>query len=219
MILFPSAKINLGLRVTAKRDDGFHNIESIFYPIPLKDVVEFREASEFKLTVYGKHIPGKLSENLLSKTWNLMHYTYRIPPVEVCLLKNIPAGSGLGGGSADASFFMKGLNDLFQLNITNEELMSLAVQLGSDCPFFVLSTPALVTGKGETIEACNLNLSGLFLILVIPRLRLSTGVLFSKAIPKIPDISVREVINQPVKRWKRLLANDFEEIVFQGHPV
>lgn len=219
MILFPSAKINLGLRVTAKRTDGFHNIESVFYPVPLYDVIEFRTASEFKLTLHGKPVPGKVSENILNKTWKLLYRHFHIPPVEVCLLKNIPAGSGLGGGSADASFFMKGLNDFFQLNITDEKLMAFATQLGSDCPFFVQNSPAFVTGRGEIVQPCNLNLSGLFLILVIPRLHLLTNTLFQRVVPEISEISVPEMVSQPVRKWQQLLSNDFEKIVFQDYPV
>jgi len=219
MILFPSAKINLGLRVTAKRTDGFHNIESIFYPVPLYDVVEFGEALKFKLTLFGKPVPGRVSENMLNKTWKLLHRYYNIPPVEVCLLKNIPAGSGLGGGSADASFFMKGLNDFFQLKISDEKLMALATQLGSDCPFFVQNTPAFVTGRGEIVQPCNLHLSGLYLVLVIPRLHLSTDTLFQRVVPEISEISVREMVSQPIRKWQHLLTNDFEKIVFRDYPV
>ncbi len=219
MILFPSAKINLGLRVTAKRTDGFHNIESVFYPVPLYDVVEFGEALKFKLTLFGKPVPGKVSENILNKTWKLLHRHFHIPPVEICLLKNIPAGSGLGGGSADASFFMKGLNDFFQLKITDKKLMALATQLGSDCPFFIQNTPAFVTGTGEVVQPCNLNLSGLYLVLVIPRLHLSTDTLFQRVVPEVSEISVQEMVNQPVRKWQHLLTNDFEKIVFRDHPV
>ncbi len=219
MILFPSAKINLGLWVTGKRSDGFHNIESIFYPVPLCDVVEFREASKFRLTVYGKHVPGKLSENLLSKTWKLLYRRYNIPPVEISLLKNISAGSGLGGGSADAIFFMKGLNDFFQLDMTDEKLTGYAAQLGSDCPFFVRNTPAFVTGRGEILQPCDLNLSTLFLVLVIPGIHLSTEILFSKVVSKKTEISVREIVRQPIKQWQQLLTNDFEKIVFRKYPV
>ena len=219
MILFPSAKINLGLRVTAKRTDGFHNIESIFYPVPLKDVIEFREASEFKLTLYGKPVPGNISENLLVKTWKLLSRYYRIPPVEISLLKNIPVGGGLGGGSADAAFFMKGLNDFFQLNITDNKLMAFAAQLSSDCPFFVLNTPAFVTGRGEIVHSCNLNLSTLFLVLIIPPLHLSTGSLFQRVVPKISEISVKDIVSLPVNQWQKLLGNDFEKVVFRYYPV
>ncbi len=219
MILFPSAKINLGLRVTAKRSDGFHNIESVFYPVPLYDVVEFREASEFKLGIFGKPVPGKVSENILGKTWKLLYRHFHIPPVEISLLKNIPAGSGLGGGSVDATFFMKGLNDFFQLNITEEKLMAFAMQLGSDCPFFVQNTPAFVTGRGEIVQPCNLNLSGLYLVLVIPQLHLSTDTLFQRVVPDISEISVREMVSQPIRKWQDLLTNDFEKIVFRDYPV
>lgn len=219
MILFPSAKINLGLRVTAKRNDGFHNIESLLYPISLQDVLEFKEAAVCKLKLYGKPIPGKLSENLLCKTWVLLKKYYDIPPLEVHLLKNIPAGSGLGGGSSDAAFFLKGLNDLFQLRITDEKLMDLAAQLGSDCPFFIQNTPALVSGKGEITEACRLDLSGLYLVLVVPGVHLSTGHLFSMIKPGIPDLPISEIIKLPIIRWQNLLRNDFEKIVFTHYPV
>ncbi len=218
MLLFPSAKINLGLRVTAKRIDGFHNIESIFYPIPLYDVVEFRVASAYKLGIFGKPVPGKLSENILGKTWKLLYRYYKIPPVEISLLKNIPAGSGLGGGSADAICFMKALNNFFQLNITVKKLMAFAAQLGSDCPFFVRNRPAFVTGRGEIIRSCDLNLSGLFLVLVIPGLTLSTRTLFQRIVPKTSEISMQELVSQPVNRWQQRLSNDFEKIVFEDYP-
>jgi len=219
MILFPSAKINLGLRVTAKRNDGFHNIESFLYPIPLWDVLEFREAAVCKLKLYGKPIPGKLSENLLCKTWRLLKKHYDIPPLEVHLLKSIPAGSGLGGGSSDASFFLKGLNNFFQLRIADKKLTDLAAQLGSDCPFFIQNTPARISGKGEIAEACLLDLSGLYLALVVPGVHLSTGHIFSMIKPGIPDLSVSEIIKLSITRWQNLLRNDFEKIVFTRYPV
>ena len=219
MILFPPAKINLGLQVTAKRNDGFHNIESFLYPIPLRDVLEFREATFCQLKTYGKPIPGKLSENLLCKTWGLLKKHYDIPPLEVHLLKSIPAGSGLGGGSSDAAFFLKGLNDFFQLRITDEKLMNLAAQLGSDCPFFIQNTPVFVSGKGEITEACRVDLSGLCLVLVVPGVHLSTGHVFSMIKPGIPDLPISEIIKLPIARWQNLLHNDFEKIVFIRYPV
>ncbi len=219
MILFPSAKINLGLRVTAKRNDGFHNIESFLYPIPLQDVLEFREAAVCQLKIYGKPIPGKLSENLLCKTWELLKKHYDIPPLEIHLLKSIPAGSGLGGGSSDAAFFLKGLNDFFQLGIADEKLTDLAAQLGSDCPFFIQNMPALVSGKGEIAAAGRLDLSGLWLILVVPGVHLSTGHIFSMIKPGILDLSISEIIKLPITRWQNLLRNDFEKIVFTRYPV
>jgi 4-diphosphocytidyl-2-C-methyl-D-erythritol kinase len=219
MILFPSAKINIGLRVTAKRGDGFHNIESVFYPVPLKDVIEFREAAEFKLTIYGKPVPGKLSENLLQKSWQLLHQHFNLPPVEVVLLKNIPVGSGLGGGSADAVFFIRAINDFFRLNITDERLTYLAAQLGSDCPFFIRNKPAFVTGRGETIHSCQLDLGGIFIVLIVPRLHFPTEDFFLKVTPATRDVSLREIIRQPVKRWQNLITNDFEKIAFQEYPL
>ncbi|GMT45724.1 MAG: 4-diphosphocytidyl-2-C-methyl-D-erythritol kinase [bacterium] len=219
MILFPPAKINLGLRVTAKRNDSFHNVESFLYPIPLQDVLEFREAAVCQLKLYGKPIPGRLSENLLCKTWKLLKKHYDISPVEIHLLKSIPAGSGLGGGSSDAAFFLKGLNDFFQLRITDEKLMDLAAQLGSDCPFFIQNTPALVSGKGEIAETFQLDMSGLYLVLIVPDVHLSTGHIFSMIKPGTPDLSISEIIKLPITRWQSLLRNDFEKIVFIRYPV
>ncbi len=219
MILFPTAKINLGLRVTEKRTDGFHNIESIFYPVPLCDVIEFREASSFQLTVFGKDIPGKSGENLLVKTWQLLQTHFSISPIEVNLLKNIPIGSGLGGGSADATFLLRALNRFFQLNITNKDMLHFATQLGSDCPFFILNKPAFVTGKGDIVQPCHLDLSGYTLIIVVPERPLSTASLFSKTTPVKRENTLREALKLPIKAWQQFLTNDFEKIVFQEYPV
>lgn len=218
MILFPTAKINLGLRVTEKRSDGFHNIESIFYPVPLCDVMEFAGAEKFGLKIYGELVPAGVSENLVSKTWKLLHRYFAIPPVEVVLMKNIPAGSGLGGGSADAAFFLKGLNDFFDLKISPEKLLDFALQLGSDCPFFLQNKPALVTGRGEVVRNVSLDLSGLWLVLVVPGRHISTAEMFSKIQPKTRETSLTEIISEPTNRWSSLLINDFEAVVFSGNP-
>ncbi len=219
MILFPSAKINLGLWVTAKRNDGFHNIESIFYPIPMHDAIEFRESSKFKLNIFGLSVPGKLSENLLVKAWELLHRHYQVPLLEINLLKAIPVGSGLGGGSADAAFFLKALNNFFQLNIKEDELLSHAAQIGSDCPFFIRNKPAFVTGRGDFIRPCRVNLKGFYLMLVVPHRPLSTATLFSKIKPVKRKNSLSEIIKLPVKQWQPFLTNDFEKIVFRENPV
>ena len=218
MVLFPTAKINLGLRVSGKRKDGFHNIESVFYPVPMSDVIEFYEAQEFKLEIFGKTVPGKLSENLLFTTWKLLHDCYNIPPLVVVLLKNIPAGSGLGGGSADAAFFLKGMNDFFGLMLTPEKLAEFALQLGSDCPFFLYNTPALVSGRGEVVQPVEPVLKGFWLVLVIPELHASTGEMFSRIRPEIIGTPLWEIIKLPVSSWRGLLSNDFEKVVFSVYP-
>jgi len=218
MVLFPTAKINLGLRVSGKRKDDFHNIESVFYPIPMSDVIEFCEAQEFKLEIFGKTVPGKLSENILFTTWKLLHDYYNIPPLAVILLKNIPAGSGLGGGSADAAFFLKGMNDFFGLMITPEKLAEFALQLGSDCPFFLYNAPAFVSGRGEVIQPVEHVLNGLWLVLVIPEIHVSTAEMFSRVHPEIAEMPLTEIMKLPVGSWPGLLSNDFEKVVFTVYP-
>ena len=219
MILFPPAKINLGLRVTGKRGDGYHNIESIFYPVPLCDVMEFAPASRFQLTVEGRKVTGSTGQNILTRTWELLHRRFSIPPVEVILLKNIPAGSGLGGGSADAAFFLKGLNDYFHTGLSAQKLSELSLQLGSDVPFFLHNTPALVTGRGEKVQPVSLVLSGLWLVIVFPRISFSSAGMFSLVKPEKPDRSPLEITRLPVKRWPEVLKNDFEEVAFGREPA
>ena len=219
MILFPPAKINLGLRVTAKRSDGYHHIESVFYPVPLRDVLEFAPSGKFRLRLFGKQVPGKPDENIVAKTWVLLHRCYSIPPVEAVLLKNIPVGSGLGGGSSDAAFFLKGLNDYFRLGLSAKKLSELALQLGSDVPFFLGNTPALVTGRGEKVQPVRLDLGGLWLVIVFPRVSFSTAGMFSLVKPENPKISPKEMVQLPVNRWPSVLKNDFEKVAFDREPL
>jgi 4-diphosphocytidyl-2-C-methyl-D-erythritol kinase len=219
MILFPTAKINLGLRVTALRQDGYHTIESVFYPVPLRDVLEFDVSGTFDLQLFGRKVSGPKPANLLTKTWQLLNKNYGIPPVKVALLKNIPSGSGMGGGSSDAAFFLKGLSTFFDLKIPPAVLQKLALQLGSDVPFFLQNGPAVVTGRGEQLTPVNLNLSGWWLLLVIPPVSLSTAAMFAEIKPQKAEASVQQCIQQPVERWPLCLKNDFEKVVFQKYPL
>ncbi len=219
MILFPPAKINLGLRVTGKRGDGYHNIESVFYPVPMYDVLEFNTAPRFLLTLAGRKIPGKAEQNILTRTWQFMHQCYSVPPVEVVLLKNIPLGSGLGGGSADAAFFLKGLNTFFQLQLPESTLLEMALQLGSDVPFFIHNRPALVRGRGEKILPLTFRLHGFWLVIVYPGFSFSTEKMFSELVPQKTETRLGEIVNLPVGQWSSVLQNDFEKVAFRGKPL
>lgn len=219
MISFPNAKINLGLAITDKRADGFHNIETCFYPIPLYDVLEFVESDTFELSLYGHQLDGKISDNLLTKVWQLMNTLYQIPPIKAALLKNIPAGAGLGGGSSDASFLIKGLNDLFLLGLSHVEMENLAVSLGSDCPFFIRNRPAIGTGRGEVLSEISLSLTGYYLTLVFPQVHISTATAFQHISPRHPDHSIAQVLLQAPKNWRGRLHNSFQSVSIQMYPV
>ncbi len=214
MLVFPNAKINLFLSVEEKRADGFHNIRSVIYPVPLHDVVEFDTSDAFRLEVFGKTVPGDIHENLLYKAWFLLRRKYDVPPVKVALLKNIPLQSGLGGGSADATFFLKALNDFFALKLTKQELLELSASLGSDCPFFVENRPALVSGRGEIVKPVPLRLKGYYLLLVFPDMPLSTAGMYASVKPEKQEIDREAIIlSKDFSLWRRLLKNDFEPLV------
>lgn len=219
MIHFPNAKINLGLNIVSKREDGYHNIESCFYPIPWRDSLEVIEAASFAFHSYGLDIPGDASSNLCVKAYELLKADHDLPPVEIHLLKNIPMGAGLGGGSADGAFTLKLLNDLFQLNLSSLQLEAYALQLGSDCPFFIQNQPAIATGRGEGLELIDLDLSGCTLAIHNPGIHISTKEAYAGITPKQPEISVADIISRPIQEWKDLLRNDFEDSIFPSHPT
>lgn len=220
MIAFPNCKINLGLRVVRKRLDGYHDLETAFYPMPLQDVLEIIETpnGEARLISYG--IPtGSAEDNLCLKAYELLRGDFpQLPPVHIYLYKAIPIGAGLGGGSADASFTLKLLNKKFNLNIPDIRLFEYALQLGSDCPFFLLNQPALATGRGEILIQFPLSLKGYQIWLCHPGIHISTADLFQKIKPVIPKKPMEEILNKPVKQWQGHLKNDFEEIVMDMHP-
>ncbi len=219
MILFPTAKVNIGLRVTGMRSDGFHAIESVLYPVPLWDVLEFRPADAFRLKVLGKEIPGNLSDNLVGRAWRAMHRRFSVPPVEVLLLKNIPPGSGLGGGASDAAFFLKGLNNHFHVNLTPEELFEMALSLGSDVPFFLHNRPVRVSGRGEIISPVNLSLASYHMLLVVPPIHISTAEMYAGVKAQKPAALPAEQVQLPVSRWQAVVKNDFETLAFARWPV
>lgn len=224
MIVFPNCKINLGLNILNKRSDGYHNLETIFYPIPLTDSLEIIENRQtvksptFPFTTSGIPISGKPSSNLCVKAYRLLKQDFPdMPGVKIHLHKIIPSGAGLGGGSADAAFSLKVMNELFKLQLTNEQLIHYAAKLGSDCPFFIINKPCFASGRGEILEEIQLDLSLFKFIIVNPRIHIDTGRAFLNMTPSKPEKTVKEIIAGPLKSWKDELINDFEKIIFQQH--
>lgn len=219
MITFPNAKINIGLYITGKRPDGYHNIESIFYPIPLCDAMEVVPAEELKFTTSGLDIPGDQDNNLCLKAYYLMAGRYKeIKPVHIHLQKNIPMGAGLGGGSADGAFMINILNDFFNLNLDVPTRESIAAELGSDCPFFIENKPKLVTGRGEVMHPHSLDLKGWYLGLVSPKIHVSTAEAYAGIQPRAVSMSW-EKLTDDVAGWSKMgLVNQFEATVAKKHP-
>jgi 4-diphosphocytidyl-2-C-methyl-D-erythritol kinase len=221
MVVFPNAKINLGLRVVAKRSDGYHDIDTVFYPIPFFDILEIIPSNkDVEFTFSGKEIIGNINSNLCYKAYQLIKKDYpQIPSVKIHLHKNIPMGAGLGGGSSDGAFMLKILNEKFQLGITGDVLEHYALQLGSDCPFFIANKACGASGRGEQFESIELDLKNKSFLLVNPGLHVSTADAFSK-INIANNISpCTSVVKYPIYKWKELLINDFEHSVFEIHPI
>jgi 4-diphosphocytidyl-2-C-methyl-D-erythritol kinase len=220
MITFPNCKINLGLWVTQRRTDGYHNIQTVMYPVPWCDALEILPAdgSETTLTVTGSNVAGPKEKNLCYRAWQIMAEKYNIPRVSIHLHKVIPSGAGLGGGSSDASFTLRMLNSIFRLNLDNATLRSLAVQLGMDCPFFIENVPALSTGRGEFLQSVSVNLEGYYLVIVKPPVHVSTAAAFTGIKPVFREVSISEYAALPVLEWKNVLHNDFEKTVFELYP-
>jgi len=220
MICFPNSKINLGLYVTGKRDDGFHRIESIFYPVPFLDVLEIIPSAKFSFETEGISVTENPEDNLAVKAYWLMQKEFDLPPVNMFLLKNIPSGAGLGGGSSDASSCLKLLNDVFKLNLSLGQLTEYALQLGSDCPFFIANYPCYVFGRGEMMEAVNLNLTGIYVVIICSGIHINTGEAFrsltSFSTLKVP---VPHLIHRDRPFWKESLQNNFEPYAFEKFPV
>jgi 4-diphosphocytidyl-2-C-methyl-D-erythritol kinase len=219
MICFPNAKINLGLHVTEKRKDGYHSIETCMVPIPLFDALEM--IIETKKTTFessGIDIPGDSKSNLILKAYQLLQKDFsNLPNVDIHLLKKIPIGAGLGGGSADAAFALKLMNNLFDLILDDFFLEEYAAQLGSDCAFFIENKPQIATGRGEILEPVELDLKGNHLLLINPGIHISTKEAYAGVTPSTPKIKLSEILKDK-SRWKDELVNNFEASVFQNHP-
>lgn len=224
MILFPNAKINIGLFITRKREDAYHDLESVFYPLNfLKDALEIIPASdgETKLFVKGKSVAGDLKDNLVYKAWRLLQLDFpdRVKPVEIHLLKAIPMGAGMGGGSADGTFMLRLLNDYCSLQLSQSQLAAYALQLGSDCPFFVYNTPQFATGRGEQLTPIDLNLSRYSIQVICPNIHVPTAAAFAEISPKPAPFDLRQIGSLPINEWKDTIANDFEKGIFARYPV
>ena len=213
MLAFPNIKINLGLSITEKRPDGYHNLETVFYPVALEDALEIRTSPnadrKFTLHQHGMEIAGNPEDNK----------EFHLPPIEIHLYKHIPSGAGLGGGSSDAAFMLKLLNDHYQLGVSEEQLEVYAATLGADCAFFIKNRPIFAEGIGNIFSPVELSLNGYQIMIIKPNVFVSTREAFSNIHPHRPKYPVREAIQRPVQEWKDTLINDFEASVFPQHPV
>lgn len=219
MISFPNAKINIGLNVTERRPDGYHNLETIFYPIKLNDALEVIESDKLSFESSGLEIPGRVEDNLCIKGYHLLKKDFDLPPVKIHLHKHIPIGAGLGGGSADAAFFIRQLSDYFSLGLNDDRMMGYARQLGADCAFFIKNKPVFAFEKGDEFEPIKLDLSAYKIVLVMPPVHVSTGEAYGGVKPAPVKTSLMELIYLPVTEWKQHVKNDFETSVFKNHPV
>ncbi|MBC6401225.1 MAG: 4-(cytidine 5'-diphospho)-2-C-methyl-D-erythritol kinase [Ekhidna sp.] len=219
MISFPGAKINLGLKIVSKREDRYHNIESCFYPVPWRDSLEVLKAPSFAFKSYGLEIPGDPNTNLCVRAYHLLQKNFDIPPVEIHLLKQIPIGAGLGGGSADGAFTLKILNEYFVLELSNQALETYSLELGSDCPFFIRNQPVIAEGRGEIFSPVSLDLTGYYLAIYNPGIRIATKEAYAGVKPQPSEQSVKQIVSQPLEDWKDLLGNDFEPSIFKNYPT
>lgn len=220
MVFFPNAKINLGLNILRKRDDGYHELETIFYPIGLKDGLEFIENKHNNITFSSSGLLLNIGseENLVVKAYRLLAADFSLPGLDIHLHKVIPFGAGLGGGSADAVFLLKGLNDHFELGLTNSNLKLYAIKLGADCSFFLKNKPAFASGIGEKLQTIDFSLNGYFMMLVKPPFGVGTKEAYAGIKPAIPKLSLLDSIQQSSDRWPDYIVNDFESSVFQLFP-
>lgn len=218
MICFPNAKINLGLNIVGKRPDGYHDLETLFYPIPVKDALEIVAAETFSFTQTGIPVDAPADSNLVVKALHRLMAKHRVPPLEVHLMKAIPFGAGLGGGSADAAFMLKLVNRFCGLELSDDELEEEASAIGADCPFFIRNRPVFATGIGNRFEPVDLSLEGYHLCLVKPEIAVSTREAYSLVTPARPEHSLKEIIRKPVAEWRRYMVNDFEASIFPQYP-
>jgi 4-diphosphocytidyl-2-C-methyl-D-erythritol kinase len=223
MIVFPNAKINIGLNITEKRTDGYHNLETVFYPINLKDILELipidNAQKEVEFSSSGIFIPGDINSNLIVKAYHLIQKDYDIPGLRVHLEKVIPIGAGLGGGSSDAAFFINAVNDFFKLGMNESKKQLYARQLGSDCSFFLNNKPCYAEGKGDELQDFNFSLKGKHLVLVKPPIHINTAQAYAHVVPKKPKHQLLDILkNEPLDKWKNYVVNDFEYSVFIQQP-
>ena len=219
---FPICKINLGLYVIRRREDGYHDLETVFYPVPLHDnlsIAPLRMSdAPYALQVAGAPIAGDAESNLIVKVYRQLCEDYELPPLDIYLYKRIPMGAGLGGGSSDAAAMMRLLNDTFSLGMTCEEMERRVARLGADCAFFIQARPSFATGIGDQLTPIDLSLRGWTLVLVKPDTFVSTREAYAGVVPQQPAVPLLEALSQPVETWRAVVKNDFEESVFRAHP-
>ncbi|MGV3528478.1 MAG: 4-(cytidine 5'-diphospho)-2-C-methyl-D-erythritol kinase [Flavisolibacter sp.] len=222
MIVFPNCKINLGLHVVKKRTDGFHDLHTVFYPMAIHDALEIIEApagSGNQFSFSGIAVEGKAEDNICAKAYHLLKKDFpQLPAVSMHLHKNIPVGAGLGGGSADGAFALQLLNKKFKLELSSKKLAEYALMLGSDCPFFLYNKPCFATGRGETLQPIDIDLSSYKMAIVNPGIHINTGWAFQNIIPALPETDLKNAMIQPVENWRNAVSNDFEQPVFNKHP-
>lgn len=225
MITFPIAKINLGLNVVERRPDGYHNLQTVFYPIPIMDALElscmddsFPSTYPCDLKITNLTIDGNEQQNLVVKAYRLLSQDFQLPRIHAHLYKGIPTQAGMGGGSSDCAYTIRAINEMCSLQLSNQQMINYAAQLGADCPFFILSTPAYAEGIGEKLTPISLSLKGWYIAVVRPDIPISTKEAFSLIRPHFPIHSCRECVSNPIETWKDTLTNDFEQSVFTLHP-
>ena len=221
MIVFPNAKINLGLNILRKRADDYHDLQSIFLPVGIKDALEViidNKISDYSFSNSGLKIDAPTDKNLVVKAYELLKKDFNLPAVKIHLHKTIPFGAGLGGGSADASFMFKLLNSMFELNLSAEKLKNYARQIGADCAFFIDNKPSFATGIGDILQEISIDLQNYQLIIVKPKINLNTQKIYNYITPNENVIDLRKNIKKPISEWKNLFFNDFEDVIFSRHP-
>lgn len=219
MILFPHAKINLGLNILTKRSDSYHNIESLFLPINLVDLLEFKESNADRFTLSGLPLEGSFANNLVWKMVEQIRAQFAIPPLEIHLHKQIPFGAGLGGGSSDAAFMLRGINNYFRLNLNEEQLLKNALNIGSDCPFFLKSIAQFAQGRGEELSVFQNPIKDLKLLLITPNFSVSTPKAYADIKLNTEARDLKSTLKKPIQQWKKELKNDFEVSVFKEFPI
>lgn len=220
MLIFPNAKINIGLNIVRKREDGFHDLETVFYPIQLSDCLEFvgSEDQETTFTNTGLTVDSSADDNLCIKAYRLLEKDFNLPALKIHLHKIIPFGAGLGGGSSDAAFMLSSINEYFELGLTELQLIDYSLKLGSDCPFFIKNKAVFAEGRGELFSTVDLDLSKYKIVLVKPDNFVSTKEAFSGIVARKPEVSLTGLIKQPIEEWKNTIVNDFENHIFKIHP-
>ena len=218
MISFPNAKINLGLHITEKRPDGFHNLETVFFPVGWCDALEFAESDQIRFTTSGIKIAGNPESNLVMRAYRILQNDFNLPALKIHLHKQIPFGAGLGGGSSDGAFMLRMLNKTFDLKLSDEKLLAYASILGSDCPFFIINQPVYATGKGEIMQPTDVLLNGMFILLVKPPVEVSTAKAFQFVVPEKSGVSLVNLLHLPVQEWRDKVVNQFEPSVFKQYP-